>query len=109
MRRPPPWLRLHGDKAEYIPCGGRLLAPGIETMCEEHIVALEPEDTLLFFTDGLVERPGEPLEQGLERLAEAVADAGQMRLEDICDLALQVTAPEAGRRDDCCLLAVRVL
>lgn len=105
----PPWLRLHSDKAEYVPCGGRLLAPGIETMCEEHIVALEREDTLLFFTDGLVERPGEPLETGLDRLADAVSHAGHMRLEAICDLALRATAPAFGRHDDCCLLAVRVL
>ena len=51
-------------------------------------MALEREDTLLFFTDGLVERPGEPLEVGLDRLADAVAEAGQMRLEAVCDLAV---------------------
>lgn len=105
----PPWLRLHGDKAEYIPCGGRVLAPGLDTMCEQHILELEREDTLLFFTDGLVERPGEPFESGLDRLAEAVSGAAEMRLEAICDLALTATAPDLGRRDDCCLLAVRVL
>ncbi len=105
----PPWLRLHGDKAEYVPCGGRVLAPGLETRCEEHIVTLEREDTLLLFTDGLVERPGEPFEMGLDRLADAVSGAGEMRLEAICDLALAATAPDLGRHDDCCLLAVRVL
>jgi sigma-B regulation protein RsbU (phosphoserine phosphatase) len=105
----PPWLRLHGDKAEYVPCGGRVLAPGLETICEEHIVPLEREDTLLFFTDGLVERPGEPFEKGLDRLAEAVSGAGEMRLEALCDLALTATAPDLGRHDDCCLLAVRLL
>ena len=43
---------------------------------EEATTELGPGQTLLMFTDGLVERPGELLDAGLERLASAVGDTG---------------------------------
>jgi len=71
---------------------------------------LQPADTLLFFTDGLVERRDEPIDDGLDRLLAAVRlanrepDALAETCEQICDLL----RPEGPTTDDLCLLALRL-
>ncbi|GMA87900.1 hypothetical protein GCM10025868_31500 [Angustibacter aerolatus] len=63
--------------------------------------------TLLLYTDGLVERRGEDLDAGLERLRRFVGDAvGRgLSLEDVCDAVVDRLASDA--EDDVALLAVR--
>ena len=61
--------------------------------------------TLIAYTDGLVERPGRDLDQGIrelcERLAGAPAEAGP---RELCDAAV---AGALDHRDDVALMAVR--
>jgi serine phosphatase RsbU (regulator of sigma subunit) len=68
-------------------------------------VDLPPGSTLLAYTDGLVERPGTDLDEGIaemsRRIAAAPVDAGP---RELCDAA--VAAP-LDRRDDVALIAVR--
>jgi anti-sigma regulatory factor (Ser/Thr protein kinase) len=61
--------------------------------------------TLVLYTDGLVERRGEELDVGLERLRDASADAPNV--ETLCADVVARLAP-ANRADDVALLAVRV-
>jgi anti-sigma regulatory factor (Ser/Thr protein kinase)/putative methionine-R-sulfoxide reductase with GAF domain len=63
-------------------------------------------DTLLLYTDGLVERRGERLDAGLDRLA-AAAEAGG-RAEQLCHDVAERLVPIGGAEDDVALLAVRV-
>jgi PAS domain S-box-containing protein len=63
-----------------------------------------PGDTLLLFTDGLVEIPGEHLSLGLDRLAEAAAGARGLPVADLC-AALLAYLPDG--RDDVAVLAFR--
>jgi serine phosphatase RsbU (regulator of sigma subunit) len=68
-------------------------------------VALADEGTLVVFTDGLVERRGEMLDVGLERLRE-LAEHGDGDLEALLDAALSIL-PADGCDDDAAVLALR--
>ena len=62
---------------------------------------------LLFYTDGLIERPGETLDQGFERLQAAAAYRADLPVGEFCDELLDRMAPPGGYTDDVVLLALR--
>ena len=64
-----------------------------------------PGATLLLYTDGLVERPGELLDDGLRRLASTVQD-GNGSPEHMLDEVLEALVPEGAASDDIALLAL---
>jgi anti-sigma regulatory factor (Ser/Thr protein kinase) len=59
---------------------------------------------LVVYTDGLVERRDEPLDRGLERLAEAASRARTGSLTEISDGLLELVADD--RHDDVALLTI---
>lgn len=61
--------------------------------------------TVLLYTDGLVERPGELLDDGLDRLAAAVRGE-RVGPQDLCDHVLERLVPADGASDDVALLAL---
>jgi serine phosphatase RsbU (regulator of sigma subunit)/anti-sigma regulatory factor (Ser/Thr protein kinase) len=67
---------------------------------------LGADATVLLFTDGLVERRGEPIDVGLRRLRDALA-AGPAELEQLCSQIL-AEVPGGTLQDDAALLAVRL-
>ena len=67
-------------------------------------VLLAPGDTLLLYTDGLVERRDQPIDEGMAQLCERVTAAGARPAADLCDLLL---GSEQRREDDVALLALR--
>ncbi|TMM04724.1 MAG: GAF domain-containing protein [Actinobacteria bacterium] len=106
----PPPLVVHPDgRAEYLE-GGRSLPFGAMShiVYDEASGRLEPGSTLLLYTDGLIERRGEPLEKGLTRLADIAVRAGE-DVEGFCDHVLSALADGHDSTDDVALLAVRVL
>ncbi|MEU7046895.1 SpoIIE family protein phosphatase [Streptomyces eurythermus] len=66
---------------------------------------LPAHSTLLMFTDGLIERPGESLSVALARLRRHTADLAQAPLDVFCDEL--VLGLGAGSTDDIALLALR--
>jgi anti-sigma regulatory factor (Ser/Thr protein kinase) len=72
---------------------------------DEKDLDFEPGSTLLLYTDGLVERPGERLDDGLERLA-ATVNADYAQLEHLGDALIDVMLPEGPGEDDAALLLV---
>ncbi len=74
----------------------------------EQPLTLEKGSMLLLYTDGLVERRGESLDAGLDRLL-AAASGAPVGLECFCDHILERMGVVGGLRDDVALLAVRVL
>jgi CheY-like chemotaxis protein len=74
---------------------------------EEHASCLEPGDRVVLYTDGLIERPKESLDRGLERMLAAAPGAPDLptlranlvsRLVDVADLRDDVALLLAERR-----------
>lgn len=98
-----PPLRVGRDGVIFLDGGlGRPLAVG-ETDRREVTVPIGDEDALVLYTDGLVERRGEGLRTGLERLATAVAGLPSGDPEEVADEILAALIPD-GSRDDVALL-----
>jgi anti-sigma regulatory factor (Ser/Thr protein kinase) len=70
----------------------------------QHELSLRPGETLLLYTDGLVERPRVPLPTGIGELVDAVE--GARTPEDACLLAMDRLVPRQGPRDDVAVIAV---
>jgi serine phosphatase RsbU (regulator of sigma subunit) len=71
----------------------------------DHELLLAPGSTVLFFTDGLVERRGAWLQDGLDWLARAAADVAHLPPEQICDALLAQVGDRV--EDDVALLVLR--
>lgn len=83
------------------------LGPGLRTERHDHSRELRPGDTLLFYTDGLVERSDEDIDRSIEGLAEVVRESAGRSLDEVCELAINARGGDV--RDDIAMLAVRVL
>ncbi|MFD8818788.1 PP2C family protein-serine/threonine phosphatase, partial [Streptomyces sp. NPDC059627] len=100
----PPPLLVRGGEARFLGRpAGMLLGASVDPVYESAEFRLAPGDRLLLYTDGLVERPGEDIEVGLARLAAAALDTGPASLD-----ALLATMLTGERRDDVCVLDIRV-
>ena len=84
-----------------------LLGLDATTVRSDHDRMLPAGSTLLLYTDGLVERRGSNLDDGLARLAEVAAALAPLALEELCD-ALLGRLGQSGD-DDVALLAVRLV
>ena len=65
---------------------------------------LEPGGGLLFYTDGLIERRGEPIDAALQRLLEAVRRSAGASPEKLLDTLLGDLLEPRSVEDDVCLL-----
>ncbi|MGV9629965.1 SpoIIE family protein phosphatase [Streptomyces sp. NPDC003487] len=103
---PPPLLLRDGRARPLERPAGMLLGASDAPFYRDAECTLRPGDRLVLYTDGLVERPGESIDLGLDRLAAAMeASAG----EPSGTLAPLLTALlEGERRDDVCVLDIRV-
>jgi anti-sigma regulatory factor (Ser/Thr protein kinase)/putative methionine-R-sulfoxide reductase with GAF domain len=106
---PPPLIRPTGDEPRFMEVPGSLpLGAARHTRYDEHDAELEPGATIVLYTDGLVERRGEPLDAGLERLASTVGqDHGD--LEHLGDVLVDVLLPQGPGDDDAALLIARAM
>jgi anti-sigma regulatory factor (Ser/Thr protein kinase) len=106
---PPPLLSPAEGEPRFIELPGSVpLGAARYSRYDEHEVELDPGAALVLYTDGLVERPGEPLDAGLERLAAAVK-SGEEDLEHLGDHLVDVMLPEGAGDDDAALLMARAL
>jgi anti-sigma regulatory factor (Ser/Thr protein kinase) len=104
---PPPLVIGDGDNhyAEG-PAGSPLGVIPFPTY-EEATVSLAPGSTVLLYTDGLVERPEAPLEEGLDWLR-GFTTGVPTHPDELCGALLQSRFRDAPPRDDVALLAVRL-
>jgi serine phosphatase RsbU (regulator of sigma subunit)/anti-sigma regulatory factor (Ser/Thr protein kinase) len=105
---PPPLLLTSDGRATFL-SGTPGLPLGVSAQAEytELEFELEPAGTLLMYTDGLVEKRGEAIDVGLERLR-AVAAEAPLEPKALCTRVLD-SLVEGSPNDDVALLAVRVL
>ncbi|ETK34918.1 hypothetical protein MPTA5024_16995 [Microbispora sp. ATCC PTA-5024] len=104
----PPVLLIRGDRVQ------RLLHPGVLLGVFEDVsytaanLRLEPEDLLLMFTDGLIERPGRDLFEGLDALCAAIETAvrGTTPAERLA--AVMDALVPSNTSDDTCILVARI-
>ena len=73
---------------------------------EDAEATIEPGDALLLFTDGVVERPGEPMDTGLERLRDAGRELYTIP-GSLCQPIVDVMLPHGATRDDAAILVAR--
>ncbi len=126
---PPLVVMVHGDDGVIDPAdqAGRVPAAAVEVRelwadetnmllglfpdahRTESVASLPRGSTVLLYTDGLVERRGEGLEQGIARLADVLREvaAEGLDLDAVCDEVLRRMLPERPE-DDIALVAVRL-
>jgi PAS domain S-box-containing protein len=104
---PPPLLRSADDRCRYLEGGNGLM--GVEdSVYETFQEPLAPGNTVVVYTDGLIERRGESLDAGLDRLADAV-HSGPEEPGALRDHVLaRVLEPEAQRYDDVTAVVARL-
>ncbi|MET9634540.1 SpoIIE family protein phosphatase [Lentzea sp. NPDC006480] len=101
----PPVL-IRDGRGELLPMlPGLLLGAVAEASYVEGEVLLEPGDTLLLYTDGLIERRDVPLDECLDRLCAAVTGP-PLELEDLLDHLLD--SSESNTDDDTCIVGVHL-
>ncbi len=106
---PPPALRSAGGEIRFLETGNTLpLGIDDRVKADEAEYPVNPGDTLLLFTDGLVERRRESINTGFDRLRDAFATA-PADVEELCDYILERTVTEQASHDDIAVMAVRVL
>jgi serine phosphatase RsbU (regulator of sigma subunit)/anti-sigma regulatory factor (Ser/Thr protein kinase) len=71
----------------------------------ERLYHLQPGTTVLLYTDGLIERRGEPIQVGLERLRRAVT-AAPKPVEELCESVLATLFADSSPTDDVAVLAL---
>jgi hypothetical protein len=104
----PPVLLRVGDATEFLvtPTGPPIGVPSDHRYVPT-TVTIPPGATLIGYTDGLVERRGENLDLGLERLRRAVDDAAEdNELDDLLGELVDRLTPD-GPADDVALIGVR--
>jgi GAF domain-containing protein len=92
--------------------GGRSLPLGVDANVEfaQSTAELEPGAAILLYTDGLVERPGESLEDGLQRLEASLRGTEVTALGPgaLADRVLTALLAGSDPRDDVALLVVKL-
>jgi PAS domain S-box-containing protein len=73
----------------------------------EHVLSLRRGATVLLYTDGLVEGPDLPLDDGVARLRALFEELGELPLDELCDELVTRLRP-GGSEDDVALVAVRL-
>jgi GAF domain-containing protein/anti-sigma regulatory factor (Ser/Thr protein kinase) len=107
---PPPLLaRSDGSSSFLEGTGGLPVGAFPGARYGDATVILAPGDTVVMYTDGLIEERSESLEAGLARLRESAAGSATMSLDDLCGHIVSTALDGRDVQDDAAVLAVRLL
>jgi serine phosphatase RsbU (regulator of sigma subunit) len=95
---PPVLLRPDGTVRLLDTAAERLLGTGAASPHTDHETLLRPDDTVVFYTDGVVEHGRSGIDDGLTRLTGVLAELVHLPLDELCDQML--TRIVDGRTDD---------
>jgi serine phosphatase RsbU (regulator of sigma subunit) len=106
---PPPLLVHEDGSAQFLSEG---VAPPLGAPCRESGAAvsharLAPGDTLVLYTDGLIERPGRDIADGLRRLAASASGWARASVAEVCPALMRLGYAGGRPVDDLTALAVR--
>jgi anti-sigma regulatory factor (Ser/Thr protein kinase) len=105
----PPPIMVYADGTTEMLAGehGLPLALRPEWSRPEIRVTMPPRATLLLYTDGLVERRGSALDDGMSRAAGLVQGGRSQTLEEVADQLMSELEPGGGYPDDVAMLLYR--
>ncbi len=105
-----PPLVIHGDGSLAAPADWRgelLLGVDAGFRRGESVVTLDCGTTVLLYTDGLIERRGADLDEGMARLRAAATELAALPLDGLCDQLLDQLV-HGKPEDDVALVAIRL-
>ncbi|WP_030317016.1 SpoIIE family protein phosphatase [Streptomyces flavochromogenes] len=102
---PPPLLMHPNGVTERIElAGGMVLGIDVHASYPVTRLQLEPGAVLALFTDGLVEKPGQDIDDGIELLRRALAATASLPLAEAADRVIRDARQVTSRPDDIALL-----
>jgi PAS domain S-box-containing protein len=106
---PPLLVLLPDGRVEVLATARADLMLGVDPTAvrREQVAVLPTGSTVLLYTDGLVEGPDLPLDDGVARLTALLGELGGLELDELCDQVLVRMRPH-GSEDDVALVAVRL-
>jgi len=106
---PPPVLATPSGKVELLEAGrGLPLGAGLDGRYRQEAVTVPDGSALVLYSDGLVERRGQSIDEGLDALCEAVRDAPP-DADQLLEHVLERLVGAGERADDIALLAARLV
>ncbi|HEY7478776.1 MAG TPA: SpoIIE family protein phosphatase [Actinomycetota bacterium] len=91
--------------------GGRRTPLAVPPPASDHAIEasdlLQPGETVILYTDGLIERRGESLDAGLARLAEVAGRFSNRGPDMMAEHLVQALLPEGSTQDDVAVLCLR--
>ncbi|GAB2830411.1 hypothetical protein GCM10027176_38590 [Actinoallomurus bryophytorum] len=104
---PPPLLVTRAGEARFLKDGhDHLLGVDVERARPDACEPLPPESTVLFYTDGLIERRTESLDRGMTRLRQQTIALSDLDIDTFCDKLLSMA--RADHEDDIAVIALRL-
>lgn len=105
----PPPILIQPDRTRVLLGGAQATPLGLDydQVRPEAREIMPPRATLLMYTDGLVERRREPLDDGIARAADVMQDNGSATLDDLAKMIMSQLTPSDGYQDDVALLLYR--
>jgi DNA-binding response OmpR family regulator/anti-sigma regulatory factor (Ser/Thr protein kinase) len=105
----PPLIVSPQEAPSFLEGGGPPLGVRSWSSYREETAVLTPGSTLVLYTDGLVETRRSPIDEGLNRLAEAAAGKSNGSIAGLLDHVLAQVLGGANAEDDVAILAMRAL
>jgi PAS domain S-box-containing protein len=104
----PAVLAVPGSGATVLAGAGSVpLAVRVDDPRPQESVVLAPGATLMLFTDGLVERRSESIDDGIARVAKVLTQTVNSPVDAVAEQVLRELAPEGGYDDDVAIVVCR--
>ena len=102
-----PPLLVHDGEADYLPARpDYFIGVDVDAQRHDHVAEIPAGGLVLLYTDGLIERRGESISDGMDRLRATAAGLTTSNAEAFLDELLESLLPESSA-DDVAALAVR--
>ncbi|WP_185981738.1 SpoIIE family protein phosphatase [Skermania sp. ID1734] len=105
---PPPLLATISDHVSLLESARAVPLASFD--CErrpQQTIALDPAATLVLYTDGLVERKGASIDDGIHAVVELLHGASRHSAQYLVDTIIREVRPDAGYDDDVAMLVYR--